>query len=127
MVQKTSIFILTLCFLLAYNSYVQAERDTLFYELKTEMIDQANVYKMKMKEPQYFISVRLKKDYHAKYAQLTGDNIGNFFAVVYGGKIINLSLPTIQTAISGGRFSLGDYKEKEEAVKVKNQILNEDE
>lgn len=63
MIQKTSIFILTLCFLLASKSYGQAERDTLFFELETEMIEEARVDSITMQTTtQYFVSVRLKKN-----------------------------------------------------------------
>lgn len=127
MAQKTSIFILTLCFLLASKSYGQAERDTLFYELKTEMIEEARVDSISFEETvEYWINVQLIEKYHAEFAKLTSDNIDNFLAVVYDGEIIAPSLPTIKGKISRGRFPLGPYKKKEKAAKVREQILSED-
>lgn len=127
MISKASIFIVLFCFLISFQSYGQAERDTLFYELDTEKVHSAIVTKMDGKEPRYFIDIRLKEDYREKYAQLTEDNTNIFLAVVLEGEVIASSLPVIKAKISSGRFSLGYYKKEETAKKVKQQILNESE
>lgn len=99
----------------------QAERDTLFYEIKPDMIAQARLYEDN-KVAEYRINVLLKEDYHSEYAQLTRDNIGNFLAVKYDGEIISPVLPTIQAGIANGRFSLV-FEKEEEATTVMQEIL----
>lgn len=92
------------------------------------MIEEARVDSITMQTTtQYFVSVRLKEEYHAEYEKLTGDNIGNLLGVIYNEELISPTFPAIQTKIKGGGFSIGDYKEKEEAIEVKKQILSEDE
>ncbi|WP_445666078.1 SecDF P1 head subdomain-containing protein [Fodinibius sp. AD559] len=103
----------------------KADRDTLFYEITPEMIDQARIHEVNQNGNQYRVIVQLKEEHHSDYAQKTTDNIGNFLAVVYNGEIISSSFPTIQTGISNGRFSLGSYEKKSKAEEVLNRLKNE--
>ena len=91
------------------------------------MIDTAIVEKMEMEEPEYVIFLRLKKDYHTKFAKLTGENIDHFLAVMYDGEIIAPSLPVIKAKIKSGRFQIGPYKDEKDAKELLEQILNSNE
>jgi tetratricopeptide (TPR) repeat protein len=110
----------------AGQSFSKADSDTLFYEISSEMIDQAVQSQGDREQPLYYVDVQLKSDYHSEFAQKTTDNIGNFMAIVHNGEIISSSFPTIQTGISNGRFSLGPYEKQKEAKKVLRRITDAD-
>jgi preprotein translocase subunit SecD len=95
-------------------------RDTLFYEIQSQMIDQTRIKKSQISD-EYRTHFRLKEKYHSEFRQLTRENIGNFLAVVYEGEILSSGLPTIQASISNGRFSMV-FKEEEQAKKILHQI-----
>ncbi|MDZ7659113.1 hypothetical protein [Fodinibius sp.] len=98
------------------------DRDTLFYEVQPNMIDQMEIYKDDVGERRYRINVLLKKEYHPEFAVVTSKNIGNFLAVTYQEEMLASGLPTIQTGISEGRFSLGPYEKKKKAEQVLRRI-----
>lgn len=122
---KRFISTVMICFLISFSSNGQVDGDTLFYEIKPEMIHQTEVYKSDI-TPEYYIHVQIKEDYRKRYAQLTEENIGNFLAVKYQGEVVAPSLPTIQARIPSGRFRLGPYKNKKEAKEVRKWILDRD-
>ena len=124
MVQKTSIFILLLCFLTSFQSYGQVKGDTLFYKIKPEMIASARIEKGPLKEAEYYIFVHLKKNYHTKFATLTDSNIGNLLAVTYQGEVVSPTLPTIQAKLTQGYFSIGPFTKEKNAQNVLQKILN---
>ena len=102
----------------------QTKRDTLFYELKPEMIKQTKVEKMKLKSRKYHINILLKEKYHKKFGQLTGENIGNYLAVVHNGEVLSPSIPTIRAYISGGRFTIGSFKNEKKAKRIMQRLSN---
>ena len=126
MLKKGSIILFLPILGLSFQTHGQAKWDTLYYDLKPEMIAQATVKESEVTD-EYFVTVRLKEEYHAEFAELTGDNIGNLLGMVYDEELISPTLPAIQARIRGGGFCLGDYTQKEKAIKVKNQILNQKE
>ena len=99
----------------------QSKRDTVIYEIKPEMVDTAYVKKSEVSKS-VFVHVQLKEAYHAEFAELTVNNIGNLLAVEYKGNILSHNFPTILAKISGGRFSL-EYKNEKKAREVIQQIL----
>lgn len=110
----------------AGQSFSKTDSDTLFYEISSEMIDQAVQSQGDSEQPSYYVDVQLKSDYHSEFAQKTTDSIGNFLAIVHNGEIISSSFPTIQTGISSGRFSLGPYEREEKAENIKRRITKVD-
>jgi tetratricopeptide (TPR) repeat protein len=108
----------------ADETFGQTDRDTLFYEIRPEMIDRAIQRKREDDQQLYYVDVKLKQEYHSDFAQKTTDNIGNFMAIVHNGAVISSSFPTIQTGISSGRFTLGPYEKQEEAKRILRRILD---
>ncbi len=108
----------------ADETFGQTDRDTLFYEVRPEMIEQAIQRKREDAQQLYYVDVKLKQKYHSDFAQKTTDNIGNFMAIVHNGDVISSSFPTIQIGISSGRFTLGPYEKQEEAKRILRRILD---
>ncbi|MEL7834533.1 SecDF P1 head subdomain-containing protein [Fodinibius sp. Rm-B-1B1-1] len=112
--------------IISFQSQAQTERDTVFYEIKPDMIVQTRIVEDEVQVDKYRVLVRLKKEYHSKFEQLTEENIDNFLGVKQDGEILSPSFPVIKAKIPGGRFLLL-FDSKEEARKVVNQIKGEDE
>lgn len=124
MIQKTFILISLFIFLFPWQSYGQTERDTVYFKLQSKMIARARVGQSNIEKSDYFIYVDLKKEYHSKYSQLTGKNIGNYLGISFEADIISPSLPVITAKITGGDVTIGIFKKEKNAKKVLQKILN---
>jgi|SRR5699024_10584994 len=128
MLQKRIVLTSIFCFFISLQAQGQNAPDTLYYELKAEMIDQARIHKDDREELNYYtISIRLKKGYRSELEELTEENVGNFLAVVYEGEIIHPTLPTIRAKLTGEHISLLGFKTEQKAKEVIKKILNKDE
>jgi preprotein translocase subunit SecD len=104
---------------------VTSKRDTVYFDLRTQMIDSARVQKLKLKnKTRYRVFVQLKDAYKKEYEQATSKAIGNYFAIRYHGKILLPGLPVIHTKIRSGQFTIEPFKKKKEAIKIKKCILD---
>jgi len=96
----------------------QVERDTVVFELKPEEIDKMDL--IGDDRDVYWIDIVLKEKYHADFADLTDDNIGNFLMIIYKNEVY--AQPVIRSRIGGGRFMLGPFESKDEAENIFEMI-----
>ncbi len=105
---------------------VTSKRDTVYFDLRTQMIESARVQKLKVEnKTRYRVFVQLKDAYRKEYEQATAKAIGNYFAIRYHGKILLPGLPVIHTKIRSGQFTIEPFKKRKQAFKIKKCILDE--
>lgn len=123
MPQKILLLTLFISFSITPSTTAQIDADTLFYQIQPNMIQQV-VVDHHWQRSEYIIDVTLKDSLHEKYEERTQQNIGHFLAITVDGKLLDPTLPTIQAAIPNGRFSLGPYKNEEQAQQIHEILVN---
>lgn len=103
-----------------------APADTTYFELQTAMIQKAWVEKVALpRGDRYRVNVQLKDRYRDNYARATEKSIGKILALTYHGDI--LTSPTVHTKITSGRTTIGIFKNRDQAEKIKQRILGKGE
>jgi preprotein translocase subunit SecD len=99
----------------------QEERDTVVFILKAEEINSMKL--IGDDGDTHWIDIILKRQYHADFASLTGNNIGNVLMITFQNEVY--ARPVIISKILGGRFMLGPFESNEEAMEVFEKIQKE--
>lgn len=127
---RTSLLLILLIFLTvtahAQDQIQTVDRDTVYYELETEMIDTIRVmYEESMNR--YVVSPRLKEEFHDEYEKLTGENISNFLGIIFEENLVRTSMPVIRAAISNGGLPAFFFETEDEAIELRDYLLGESE